>query len=327
MHKIKEMLHKDSDSDSNKHIKEDKHHKSHDHVVHDAKLHEKHTFHETKVVDGDNLNYKQGVDPTLNRDVNVHQHSGGITKERVGEAKIVKEQVKEVELHKVQPVIHRDREQKEIRHIVEPHKEVEVHDTKIEHKEKDINLGTRHEASTIEPTRSVGVAPKIQSTREVQIDRQHQDLPVQVQEHVHKKVEEHIHPVIYKEILKPKVTEETHHLYETVKETPVETYEIRDVQAHGDTHSIHTAERQFLERHSGVVGQHVATPASVNAGHVMRQGDVAYVTPVVATNSVAYDAALNATNPKIAKDAHKHEEKHDMKHKGGKISKKHTSVV
>jgi len=115
-------------------------------------------------------------------------------------------------------------------------------------------------------------------------ERQHQELPARVEECVHKKVEEHIHPVIYKETLKPTVLEETHHVYETVKERPVETYEVRDVIHHDkgkrmtereffDEYShkgISMQEREAVECHRDLKeGKHIHKDAAlVDAGHV-----------------------------------------------------------
>lgn len=257
MHKIKELLHKDSDKASTHSDK---------HVEHQHVTTEKHA-------------YVAGQDPALSRDTSaVLQHDGGVTRESVDEHAVVKEQIREVELHKVQPVIHRDREQKEIRHVVQPHRQVEVRDTEITHKEKNIDLGTRHEgASTLETTRASG-QPHIESTREVVAgERRHQELPAQVEEHVHRKVEEHIHPVIYKETLKPKVIEEVQHVYETVKEKPVETFEVRDSVHRGATTTL-PAEQAFFAQNLGT--HHVATPSATSSAHMARTTTTTETKPV-----------------------------------------------
>eukprot|EP01087_Luapelamoeba_hula_P009955 TRINITY_DN25_c0_g1_i6.p1 TRINITY_DN25_c0_g1~~TRINITY_DN25_c0_g1_i6.p1 ORF type:complete len:413 (+),score=102.59 TRINITY_DN25_c0_g1_i6:125-1363(+) len=285
MHKIKEMLHKDDDDKKIEH-KDHKHaheHKdlkhSHDHVhereiiregaphththtttttVHEhGRDHhdkmkmsgEKHIYHERETMRGGDL-YREGADPTLNREIASEcRHDGGVERARVAEDAIVKEKIKEVELHKVQPVIHREREQKEIRHVVEAHKKLEVHDTKVLHKEREIDLGTRREASTLETSRDMH-APVIEASREmIGRETKHQELPTQVEEHVHRKVIEHVHPVIYKETLKPKVTEETHHIYETVKEKPIETYEVKELRTRDMGSGLADAERSFFTQH------------------------------------------------------------------------------
>jgi hypothetical protein len=170
--------------------------------------HERHIMHERSAMKPEEYGnmYHSGSDPLQNREIGCETHdTGAVIREIVSDTPIVKELVQPVELHKVQPVIHREREQKEIRHVYEPHKEYVVQDTEIIHADRDIDLGVRVEPSTLETTRSVG-APHIEPTRElVGIERQHQDLPVRVEEHVHKVVEEHVHPVIYKEVLRPKV--------------------------------------------------------------------------------------------------------------------------
>jgi len=167
-------------------------------------------------------------------------------------------------------VIHRNREQKEIRHIVEPHKKTKIKDTKIHHRERDIDLGVRREASTLETSRDIGTAPHIEASREfLGRERQQQELPVRIEEHVHRKVEEHIHPVIYKEVLKPKVTEETHHIYEKVKERPIETYEVKDI-AHSHGEGLREAEREFFNRESSrgiVLGEGHSCDRDIDSHH------------------------------------------------------------
>jgi len=218
--------------------------------------HEKHVMHEAGHLKEGEF-YKLGSDPSYNREVAcTNRHDDGVLREVVADAPVVKTTVKEVELHKVQPIIHRDREQKEIRHVVEPHKEFKVRDTEIHHQDRDINLGTRREDSTLHSKRSAGHAPKLESSREfLGKECQHQDLPVKIDEHVHRKVETHVHPVIYKEVLKPKVTEETHHIYEKVKEVPIETYEVKDIKSRGSGEKLREAEREFFakESHRGMV--------------------------------------------------------------------------
>jgi hypothetical protein len=219
---------------------------------------EKHVIHEASHLKEGEY-YKAGRDPALDREIEcIARHDDGTVREQLAEAPIVKESIKEVELHKVQPIIHREREQKEIRHVVEPHKEFKVRETEIHHQDRDINLGVRHEHSTLESKRAAGHAPSIEASREfLGKECQHQDLPVKIDEHVHRKVETHVHPVIYKEVLKPKVTEETHHIYEKVKESPIETYEVRSVERETGE-GLREAEREFFakESHRGMVLAH-----------------------------------------------------------------------
>eukprot|EP01087_Luapelamoeba_hula_P015800 TRINITY_DN476_c0_g1_i1.p1 TRINITY_DN476_c0_g1~~TRINITY_DN476_c0_g1_i1.p1 ORF type:complete len:970 (-),score=243.89 TRINITY_DN476_c0_g1_i1:22-2802(-) len=169
--------------------------------------------------------------------------------------KVIKESVKEVELHKVQPIVHREREQREIRHVVQPIAKHEVMDTEIVRKEKEFDLGTRSETSTMEVSRNIGHSPRIESSREYTgKETKHQELPTQVEEHVFRKIEEHVHPVVYKETLKPMVTEETHHVYETVKERPIETWTYRQGEVSAESSAdqsrdLASAEQSFFDEY------------------------------------------------------------------------------
>jgi len=103
-------------------------------------------------------------------------------------------------------------------------------------------------------------------------ERRHQELPAHVVETVHTNVIEHVHPVVYKEVLKPRVVEETQQTYETVKERPITTYEVREMRHDNRPRKIMT-ERQFFEEFSHE-GEHNIPYDRYRAPEVVRHHQV-----------------------------------------------------
>ncbi len=112
------------------------------------------------------------------------------------------ERVKEVDVHTVQPVVHRDREQTEIRQVVQPLHETEVKPTDVRTKATHAELGTRVEAPTGVPTplegeRQLGAAPQVESKKEfMKSELRTEERPAVVEETVHKKIVEQVQPVV-----------------------------------------------------------------------------------------------------------------------------------
>lgn len=130
--------------------------------------------------------------------------------------------------------MHVDREQTEVRQVVQPVVEKEVRPTQVTKTAKEVELGTRAEQATGVPTplehgRSMGAAPKVESRREFLGTEKHleEKQPV-VKERVHKKVIEEVKPVVERDVVIPHVTEQTKNVHETVKEKPVVTHEVRE---------------------------------------------------------------------------------------------------
>jgi hypothetical protein len=133
---------------------------------------------------------------------------------------------------KVQPVVHIDREQTEVRQVVQPIAEKEVRPTLVTKTAKEVELGTRQEKASGVPTplenRSLGAAPDVKSKTEfLGVERQRQEFKPIVEESVHKRVIEQVTPVIEREVVVPHVIEQTKHIHETVKEDKVVTHEVR----------------------------------------------------------------------------------------------------
>jgi hypothetical protein len=134
---------------------------------------------------------------------------------------------------KVQPVVHVDREQTEVRQVVQPILEKEVRPTLITKTAKEVELGTRQEKATGLPTpleggRSLGAAPAIQSKTEfLGVEKKREEFAPIVEETIHKKIIEQVTPVVEREVVIPHVIEQTKHIHETIQEKEVVTHEIR----------------------------------------------------------------------------------------------------
>jgi hypothetical protein len=143
------------------------------------------------------------------------------------------ERIREIEIEKVQPVVHIDREQTEVRQVVQPILEKEVRPTLITKTAKEVELGTRQEKATGVPTpleggRSLGAAPAIQSKTEfLGVEKKREEFAPIVEETVHKKIIEQVTPVVEREVVIPHVIEQTKHIHETIHEKEVVTHEIR----------------------------------------------------------------------------------------------------
>ncbi|ELR15549.1 uncharacterized protein ACA1_163980 [Acanthamoeba castellanii str. Neff] len=161
------------------------------------------------------------------------QQQGGVTYTKEVECQPQKEieKIREVEIEKVQPVVHVDREQTEVRQVVQPVVEKEVRPTLVTKTAKKEELGTRQaEASGVklEQGRAMGAAPDIKSKTEfLGVEKQRQEFKPIVEETVHKKVIEQVTPVVEREVVVPHVIEQTKHIHETVKEDKVVTHEVR----------------------------------------------------------------------------------------------------
>lgn len=135
-------------------------------------------------------------------------------------APVVQEVVKPGVREEIQPVIHRDREQLEIREEIQPIYEKTVRPTLVE--ERQLAPETRAEVRT-------GVMPVIAEgpRSNVVVEREHVEVMTKapiVEETVHRKIIEEVQPVIHRETIAPRVIKEIQPIYEKVVEAPVVTY-------------------------------------------------------------------------------------------------------
>jgi len=160
-----------------------------------------------------------------NRKNSVQQNVPTATIERIVEPPIVKEYVKEAELNKIQPIIHRKRKTKEIRHSIQAsaglnRRETVIEDTKYMYVDTNIRLPDRVDVeSTIVPTRAIGHAPIIESSTRVVTRTEVVTLPPIIEEEVRRTIIEHIHPVIIQSRAADE-KEVVHELYESLQELP-----------------------------------------------------------------------------------------------------------
>jgi len=140
--------------------------------------------------------------------------------ERVEKAPVIQEVIKPGVVEEIQPVIHREREQLEIKEELQPIYETTVRPTIVEQ---------RQLAPEVRPEIRVGNLPVIaegpRSSTVIQ-DTQVNTVvraPI-VEETVHKKIIEEIQPVIHRETIAPKVIHERKDIYEKIVEPPTVSY-------------------------------------------------------------------------------------------------------
>jgi len=140
--------------------------------------------------------------------------------QHVEKAPVIQEVIKPGVVEEIQPVIHREREQLEIKEELQPIYETTVQPTIVEQRQlapevrPDIRLGNLPVIA--EGPRSSTV---IQDTQVNTVVR-----PPIVEETVHKKIIEEIQPVIHRETIAPKVIQERKDIYEKILEPPTVTY-------------------------------------------------------------------------------------------------------
>jgi hypothetical protein len=140
------------------------------------------------------------------------------------------ETIRHVEIEKVQPVIHRQREQTEIKQVIQPIEKKVVAPSSLTVKEEEhIDLGRREEQPSQMPLEGTpGEAPLVTSKVEkVGTEKHIAVAQPKVTEVLRKNIVEQIQPVILQETVVPHVTEQTQHFYEKVVEKPVVTHEIK----------------------------------------------------------------------------------------------------
>lgn len=146
-------------------------------------------------------------------------------------APVVQEVIKPGLREEIQPVIHRDREQLEIREELQPIYEKTVRPTIVEQMEL---------APEMKPEVRLGAAPIIaegpRSSTFVEAEQREKFVkaPI-VEETVHKKIVEEVQPVIHREVLAPKVIQEVQPIYEKIVEAPQVKYETLPAQYRGET--------------------------------------------------------------------------------------------
>ncbi|PRP89309.1 cell division protein [Planoprotostelium fungivorum] len=168
----------------------------------------------------------------LNNTTNMPVKSEVIVKDTV-----VREHIHPVEKEEIQPVIHREREQLEVKQVTQKLHETTIEPTLIEkgqlpaeYREAVIEKAAPLPENVILPSRDVDATLRTQVV--------HQPI---VNEIVKKTVIEEIQPVLEKDIIAPTIIQETQPIYEKIIEAPIVTREVREVQELGTRSASHTA--------------------------------------------------------------------------------------
>jgi len=135
-------------------------------------------------------------------------------------APVVQEVIKPGLREEIQPVIHREREQLEIREEIQPIYEKNVRGTIVEN---------RSLPAEIRPEVRMGAMPILQQgpRGSVVVEAEHREAfvkPALVEETIHKKIIEEVQPVIHREVIAPRVIHETKPIYEKIVEAPTVSY-------------------------------------------------------------------------------------------------------
>jgi uncharacterized protein YbdZ (MbtH family) len=135
-------------------------------------------------------------------------------------APVLQEVIRPSLREEIQPVIHRDREQLEIREEVQPIYEKTVRPTVIE--ERQLNAEIREEVR-LGSMPVIAEGPRASVFVEAEKREAFMHAPI-VEEVVHKKIIEEVQPVIHREVLAPKIINERQDIYEKIVEAPTVTY-------------------------------------------------------------------------------------------------------
>lgn len=143
----------------------------------------------------------------------------------------VQERIRKVETTRVQPIIHRDRYQVELHQIIQPIVDKVTKATILEIQPPIVeNRGQREEEATWTPELKEGLkmghAPVIVNSSEVvSTEHQREDMPPIVEEVVHRKIIEHITPVVLKEVVLPNLA-----IVETIPEDVLKSSDVHTLE-------------------------------------------------------------------------------------------------
>jgi hypothetical protein len=149
--------------------------------------------------------------------------------EKVEKPTIVKETIVPLEKIEVQPVIHREREQLEVREVVQPLRERDVAATHVRHATlpAEVRAEVRESDSAFQTSYREATTRHIPEVHTEAVQREVVNRAPIVEEHVHKKIVEEVQPVLYRETVTPVLIEETKPIYEKYVEMPRIVEEIK----------------------------------------------------------------------------------------------------
>jgi len=156
----------------------------------------------------------------------IHVHAPTVV-EVLEKPVVVQETIIPTERTEVQPVIHRDIEQREVHKVLQPMREKDYAPTEI----RSVQLQPEILQSQVplEYTTVRGGPTVFSETVTTPVFREQLERAPIVEETIHKTVIEEVQPVLYKEVVRPTVVEATRPIYETVYQAPVVVEEVRPV--------------------------------------------------------------------------------------------------
>eukprot|EP01118_Nematostelium_gracile_P010301 TRINITY_DN352_c0_g1_i4.p1 TRINITY_DN352_c0_g1~~TRINITY_DN352_c0_g1_i4.p1 ORF type:complete len:451 (+),score=143.35 TRINITY_DN352_c0_g1_i4:80-1354(+) len=180
-----------------------------------------------------------------------------VSRNVVEKATIVKETLLPEERIEIQPVIHREREQKEVHKVVQPLHEKDILPTKV----VQATLAEQVRAPIVESDAAYQVRSREADTRFVStkeyagLKSQTVQKPAIVEERVHKTIIEEVQPVLYKETVVPVIIQETQPIYEKIVEAPIVITEERAMRDLGTqfASTSFNGEREFSNMGQGVI--------------------------------------------------------------------------
>jgi len=139
---------------------------------------------------------------------------------------VVKETVIPQERIEVQPIIHRDIEQTEVREVVQPIREREITPTEVLRTTLPSSvLPEVHRGEMPIPRATILPETFVAPISSEQVER----API-IEETIHKRIIEEVQPVLYKEVVRPVLVEQVRPVYEKIVEAPVVIREERTVR-------------------------------------------------------------------------------------------------
>jgi len=156
-----------------------------------------------------------------------------VRSETIQRQPVIMERISEVEKDIIKPIIHREREQTEIRQVTQPYVEKQFQPERVETRElpaeyrppivqtAPVDTVRQYQEERNKLRSSVNILPKQLTVME--------EKPVVVEE-VKKIIREEVQPVIYREVVAPSVIRETKHIFEKVVEAPRVLQETRPIR-------------------------------------------------------------------------------------------------
>jgi len=153
---------------------------------------------------------------------------------------VIKERIIPIEEESIQPIIHREVEQREVHEVLQPYHERQVLPATIE--EKQLQAEYRPVIGGYAPRQASVIAPTVEyaTPERTQIVR-----PPIIEETIRKTIIEEVQPVIHREVVKPHILRQTQPIYEKIIEPEVILKETRPMIEKAGEYSSFSAQPQL----------------------------------------------------------------------------------